>query len=49
MCVILQKKYVLLMLLAAYRAAVLRVNLLKDNFEMDIKVISLMIVGSENN
>ena len=35
-----QKKCVPLMLLRGYRAAELRVNMLKDNIEMDIKGIS---------
>jgi hypothetical protein len=37
MCAIVQKKYVLLMFLTAYRAAGLRVNMLKENIEMDMK------------
>jgi hypothetical protein len=37
MWVIVQNKYVALMLLRAYRAAGLLVNMLKDNTEMDIK------------
>jgi len=49
MCVIVQKKYVLLMLLTAYRAAGLRVNLLKGIVEMDITVMAFMVVPSENN
>ena len=44
-----QKKYVALMLLTAYRAAGLRVNMLKDNIEMDRKEMALMIARSENN
>ena len=36
MCVIVQKKYVPLMLLTAYRAAGLCVTMLRDNIEMDI-------------
>jgi len=32
-----QKKYVPFMLQTAYRAAGLRVNMLKDNIEIDIK------------
>jgi len=32
-----QKKYVPHILLTAYRAAELRVNLLKDNIEMELK------------
>jgi hypothetical protein len=43
MCVILQKKYVPLMLLTAYRAAGLRVNNLKDNIEIGVKEIAFMI------
>ena len=42
MCVIMQKKYVPLMLLRAYRAAGLCVNMLKDNNEIDIKEMALM-------
>ena len=45
MCVIVQKKYVPLMLMRAYRAAGLRVNMLKDNIEMDIKELPLMTSG----
>jgi len=45
MCVIVQKKYVPLMLLTAYRAAGLRVNMLKDNIEMDIKEMAIMTSG----
>jgi hypothetical protein len=45
MCVIVQKKYVPLMLLTAYRAAGLRVNMLKDNIEMDSKETALMTSG----
>ena len=37
------------MLLTAYRAAGWRVNMLKDNTEMDSKEISLMIKKNENN
>jgi len=33
------------MLLRAYRVAGLRVNMLKDNIEMDVKVMALMISG----
>jgi len=40
MCVIVQKKYVALMLLTVYRAAGLCVNVLKDNIECDIKEIT---------
>jgi hypothetical protein len=45
MCVIVDKEYVSLMLLTAYRAALLRVNMLKDNIEIDIKQIPLIIGG----
>jgi hypothetical protein len=45
MCVIVQKKYVALVLLRAYRAAELRVNMLKDNIEMDIQEIAPMTNG----
>jgi hypothetical protein len=45
MCVIVQKKYVPLMLLRAYRAAGLRVNMLKDNIKMGIKEMALMTSG----
>ena len=41
MCVIVQMKYVPLMLLTAYRAAGLHVNMLKDNIEMDTKEVHL--------
>ena len=37
------------MLLTEYRAAGLRVNMLKDNIEMDRKEMALMIARSENN
>ena len=37
MCVIVQKKYVALMLLIAYRAAGLCVNVLKYNIDMNIE------------
>ena len=40
-----QKKYFSLMLLTAYRAAGLRVNMLQDNIEMDIKEMVLMTSG----
>jgi hypothetical protein len=39
MCGLVQKQYVPLMLLAAYRAAEFLVNVLKDNINMDIKEI----------
>jgi hypothetical protein len=45
MCVIMHKEYIALMLLTAYRAPRLRVNMLKDNIEMDIKQIPLIIGG----
>ena len=38
---IVQKKNVALMLLRAYRAARLRLNMLKDNIEMDNKEMAL--------
>jgi hypothetical protein len=42
MCVIVQKKYVALMLLLkGYRTAELHINMLKDNIEMD-KEMALM-------
>jgi hypothetical protein len=47
--VIVQKKYVSLTLLRAYRAAELHVYMLKDNIEMDIKEMALMIAQPENN
>ena len=37
MCVIVQNKYVTLMLLTAYRDDGLCVNMLKDDIEIDIK------------
>ena len=42
MFVIVQKKYVPLMLLTAYRAAGLRLNMQKDHIEMDITEMALM-------
>jgi hypothetical protein len=42
---IVQKRHVLLMLLRAYRTAVCRVNMLKDNIERVIEEIELMIYG----
>jgi len=45
MCVILKKKYIPLMLLRAYKATGLRVNILKDNIEMDIKIWRLRLAG----
>jgi len=44
-----QKKYVPLMMLRAYRAVGLRVNMLKDNIEIDTKEIALMVTRTENN
>jgi hypothetical protein len=44
MRVIVWKKYILLVLLRAYRAVVFRVNMLKD-IEMDIEEMYLMIYG----
>jgi hypothetical protein len=49
MCVIVQKKYVALMLMRAYRAAELRVNMLKDNIEMNSKEMALISMGAELN
>ena len=46
---IVQKKYVPLMLLTAYRAAGLRVNMLRDNIGIDIKEIALIFKPIENN
>jgi len=43
-----QKKYFTFMLLRAYRAAGLHVNMLKDNIEMDVKEMALMIAWSKN-
>jgi len=47
--VIVQKKYVLLMLLTAYRAAEFRRNFFKDNIEMEIIVMAHVIARYENN
>jgi len=44
-----QKKYVPHILLTAYRAAELRVNMLKDNVELDIKETVLMNTWNESN
>ena len=44
-----QKKYVPHMLLRAYRAAELRVNVLKDNVEMHIKEIAFIIKWNNSN
>ena len=49
LCVTGQKKYVPLMLLTAYRAAGLRVNMLKDNIEIGIKEIAFIFTLIENN
>ena len=40
-----QMKYVIFMLLRAYRVAGLRVNMPKDNIEMDITKMTLMLSG----
>jgi hypothetical protein len=45
MCVTVQKKYIPVMLLRAYRAAGLRVKMLKDNIEMGIKEMTIMTGG----
>jgi len=37
------------MLLKAYRARGLYVNMLKDNIEIDIKIMALRIKRTENN
>jgi hypothetical protein len=44
-----QNKYVPHMLLTAYRAAELGVNMLKDNIEMYIKEISLITTWNGSN
>jgi len=49
MCVMVQKKYVPLSLLRAYRAAELQVNMLNDDIKMDIKEMALKIARPENN
>ena len=49
MFVIVQKKYVPLMLLTAYRAAALRVNILRDNTEMDIREMAALSMRNEMN
>ena len=41
-CVIVQKKYVPIILLTAYRAAGLRVNMVRGNIEMGIKEMALI-------
>ena len=43
--VTLQKRSISIMVLTAYRAAGLRVNMLNDNIEMDIKELPLMTSG----
>ena len=48
-CVCVQKKYVSLGFIKAYRAAELRVSKHKDNIKMDIKEITLMTTRIENN
>ena len=45
MFVTLHNKYVPIMLLTAYRVATLRVNMLKDNIEINIKDMALMTSG----
>jgi hypothetical protein len=45
MCVTVQKKYVPGILLRAYRAAGLRVNMLEGNKEMGIKEMAIMTSG----
>jgi hypothetical protein len=40
--------YIALMFLRAYGAAELRVNMLKDNIEMDSKLIALITTRTEN-
>ena len=45
MCATVHNKYVPIMLLTAYRAARLRVNMLKDNIEINIKEMALMTSG----
>ena len=49
MYLIVQKKYVPLMLLTAYRAAGLHVNMLKDNIKMDSKEMVLVTTWTEFN
>jgi hypothetical protein len=45
LCVTVHKKYIPVMLLTAYRAAGLRVNVLKGNIEMDMKEMALITSG----
>ena len=49
MCVTGQRKYFPLMLLTAYRVAGLRVNMLKDNTEMDITEMAALSMRNELN
>jgi tRNA splicing endonuclease len=49
MCVIVRNKYVPLMLRTAYRATGIRVNMLKNNIEIDIEEIPLMFTRTEND
>jgi hypothetical protein len=49
MCGLVWKKYVPRMLLRAYRAAELRVNMLKGNIKMDLKEIALMTKWNKIN
>jgi len=49
MYVIVQKKYVPLMLLRAHRTEELRVNMLKGIIKMDIKEITLKTKQTERN
>ena len=46
-CVLVHKKYVPLMFLRGYRAAELRVNILKYNIEMDVKYLEIMSTQTE--
>ena len=46
---IVQKRYVLLMQLGAYRTAVCRVNMLKYNIEMDIEEEEELMIYSLKN
>jgi len=45
--VLVQKEYVLLILVRGYRTAELRVKMLKDNIELDIKIMESMTVWIE--
>ena len=49
MCGLAQKQYVPLMLLTAYIASELLVNMLKDNIKMEIKGMALMTRWNESN